>query len=176
MSKNIIRIRFLSLDDAVQESVTNVILYLKKLTKAPTSDGKTPLGFPNQFCWNSLTRLNCWDERINSILFVSFCSVEARLELEEKNRNSAVVLSWNEPYDLSLEDEFFQVLFLEPNDQPKVLTDIVFYQHYLLDLLTCSVENDDQEQEVFCSVRDHDPNRAHSSFVWSRHPWMINAY
>jgi hypothetical protein len=48
MSKNIIRIRFLSLNDAVEEPVPNVLLYLKKLTKVSTSDGKIPLGSSNQ--------------------------------------------------------------------------------------------------------------------------------
>jgi hypothetical protein len=64
-----------------------------------------------------------------------------------------VVLSWNEPYDLALDDEFFQLLFVESKDEPKVITDIIFYQHYLFDLLTCSIKNDDKQGEIFFYVR-----------------------
>lgn len=45
MSKSVLRIRLLSLNDAAGQPFSNVLLYLKKLTKISTSDGKILLKF-----------------------------------------------------------------------------------------------------------------------------------
>jgi hypothetical protein len=73
--------------------------------------------------------------------------------LEERDPESAVVLSDNETYDLSTDDEYFQILFIRSMPKLNAIGDIIFWQNNLLDFVNDPRYNKDIKSELSYSVR-----------------------
>ncbi len=80
-------------------------------------------------------------------------NIGSSTQLEEKDPESASVISFNDTYNLSPETEFFQILFLDSKNELKIIADIIFYRSHLLSLLEYRTQNGDIQQKFINNVR-----------------------
>jgi hypothetical protein len=75
------------------------------------------------------------------------------IELYEKDPESPIVRSFGETFDSFSDDEYFQILFIESNNEPKVIADLILWHNHLLDLIHDSKHNKDSKSQSLYSVR-----------------------
>ncbi len=84
---------------------------------------------------------------------IKFYSIESSIELHEKDPKSATVLSFNEAFDISSDNEYYQILFIDSKTKSKIIADFVFLSKHLFDLINESKRNKNVQSELPYNVR-----------------------
>lgn len=73
--------------------------------------------------------------------------------IKENTLESTTMLSFDETFDVLTDNEYYQILFIEATDTPRVITDFVFWSKHLFDLINESKHKKSNQSELLCNVR-----------------------
>jgi hypothetical protein len=134
MATDILRVRFLSLEDAETQSSPDVVLYIKKLVQVRWLIGK-------------LHRI------LHSPMPLTRHSLASKITLEEKTPDSPVLCSFDEKINLRVDDEFCQVLFISLETKEVLIDHLLIRNELLGQYFNDPRYNDNVPLELIRTVR-----------------------
>jgi len=126
-------IRFLHLKNSKGEKVSNVLIYIKKLSTTPSPSGKILFVFTN--------------------IHIDLFSLAQSITLHQTESDQPEVLNFDNDFIFSSEHEYIQVMFIKTENEPEYLIDQTFRFDTLYSILYQSNPTKKQFLETIHTVR-----------------------